>query len=855
MTTSPIDTVLSRLADVRQVGEGQWKACCPCHDSRSRQSLSITLADDGKVLLHCFAKCDIKAILGALNLKSSDLFPHEPVVPGATQAAGKKKSKRIYATYEDAARALDVHLGTRVAAWKYEDQNGLVAVIVRWNKGDGKEYRPIARNGDGWNIGDPPGKWPLYRLRDITGSKGIVFVFEGEKATDEGTHLGLNGTTSAHGAKSPPKTDWSPLAGRKVVIVPDNDKSGEGYAQAVARILVRLDPPSLVKIVRLPGLGQGDDIVEFVANRRQEGKSDQAIREEIYALVATASRETEESHFLADNDPKASRSDPRPVIVVGPEEYLVNDAAVEALTRDEGIFQRAGLLVRVVHDDGPREKGIRRESTPIIDALPPAILRERLTANSEWVRIRETKDGPQECRAHPPSWCVSAVHARARWEGMRHLEAVVDYPIIRPDGSILVQPGYDRATGLILASSCSLGTMPDRPNRNDAFQARERLLEAVVDFPFAAPVHRAGWLAGLLTPLARFAFFGPSPLFLVDANIRAAGKGMALNAMSSIIRGRAFTVATYTEDENELRKRITSLAIAGERLVVFDNLTGRFGNGTLDAALTTTSWQDRILGVNKMVKCPLFISWYATGNNIQIGADTARRICHIRLESPEERPEERNDFRHPDLMGWIETNRPQLLAAALTILRSYILAGCPDMHLAAWGSFEGWSKLVRSAVVWAGMEDPGLTQIELQDRADVSAEYMKMLVHGWAQLDPDQKGMTAGAVIEHLRNCKGSKEPEDSLRAAIEGLCGKLDSRALGNKIRHFHRRVFDGRYFDRRGTSHNAARWAVFAKKDFYAAPQATIETPDDLPANPFEGSQGESGESFPTDGRSEFS
>jgi hypothetical protein len=35
----------------------------------------------------------------------------------------------------------------------------------------------------------------------------------------------------------------------------------------------------------------------------------------------------------------------------------------------------------------------------------------------------------------------------------------------------------------------------------------------VSDFPFERPEHRAAWLAGLLTPLAWFAFDGPAPLY------------------------------------------------------------------------------------------------------------------------------------------------------------------------------------------------------------------------------------------------------------------------------------------------------------------------------------------------------
>src|SRR5262249_5963383 len=203
------------------------------------------------------------------------------------------------------------------------------------------------------------------------------------------------------------------------------------------------------------------------------------------------------------------------------------------------------------------------------------------------------------------------------------------------------------------------------------------------------------WVASVLTPLARFAFHGPSPLFLVDANVPGAGKGLLLDCCSRTLTGERFTIATYTDDEDELRRRITSLALAGDRMVLFDNLEGRFGNAVLDAALTATSWEDRVLGGNRMARVPLFTTWYATGNNVAVGADTARRICHIRLESDHERPEERSGFKHPDLLGYVGSRRDQLLAAALTILRAYCVADRPDQQLTAWGSFDSPSPLLR----------------------------------------------------------------------------------------------------------------------------------------------------------------
>jgi hypothetical protein len=513
--------------------------------------------------------------------------------------------------------------------------------------------------------------------------------------------------------------------------------------------------------------------------------------------------------------------DGRPVIVVTTEEHLVNDQAVQAIGNDQSIFQRGGLLVRVVTDDSPAGRGIRRPFAPRIDALPPPLLRERLTANARWIVAQTDNKGDVRYKpGHPPGWCVSAVHSRSSWPNVRHLEIVVDYPVLRPDGTICCTAGYDPDTGLLLAPAGDLPAVQSSPSKEDAVAAANTLFEVVADFPFEHAAHKSAWLAALLTPLARFAFVGPAPLFLVDANVRGAGKGLLLHVIAKIITGETFTVATYTGDEDELRKRITSLALAGDRLVLFDNLEGQFGNAVLDAALTASSWEDRILGGNRMARMPLFVTWYATGNNVMVGADTARRVCHTRLESPEEKPEEREGFAHPDLLAWVGKNRQRLLAAALTILRAYCVAGRPNQELKPWGSFEGWSALVRSAVKWLGFEDPGVTRLLLEKQADVVSESMKVLLDGWAQMDPKQDGLTVAEVIQRLYK---DKEPFQGfppyycdMQEAIANLIGKPDPGQLGCKLRSYRRRIFQGHFLDKVSSEHSAARWAVFPAKDF---------------------------------------
>lgn len=68
------DEFVSRLEKVRRTGRGTWIACCPAHEDRT-PSMTIREADDGRILLHCFAGCDVSAITGAVGVELHELFP------------------------------------------------------------------------------------------------------------------------------------------------------------------------------------------------------------------------------------------------------------------------------------------------------------------------------------------------------------------------------------------------------------------------------------------------------------------------------------------------------------------------------------------------------------------------------------------------------------------------------------------------------------------------------------------------------------------------------------------------------------------------------------------------------------
>ena len=90
-----LEKVLVRLDKVKSAGPGRWKACCPAHDD-THPSLSIREADDGKVLLHCWAGCSSTDITAAIGLELRDLFPGEKATRRGPSRAAVEHERTVY---------------------------------------------------------------------------------------------------------------------------------------------------------------------------------------------------------------------------------------------------------------------------------------------------------------------------------------------------------------------------------------------------------------------------------------------------------------------------------------------------------------------------------------------------------------------------------------------------------------------------------------------------------------------------------------------------------------------------------------------------------------------------------------
>lgn len=503
------------------------------------------------------------------------------------------------------------------------------------------------------------------------------------------------------------------------------------------------------------------------------------------------------------------KTEGRPTIRIGTELHKTVSEAVQAIGANVDIFQRGGQLVRVVRT----ENTARAPGSPSIRPVSAATLMEVLTKVATWERYDgRTKDW---ARCKPPTDVVAAVMDRGIWPGVRTLTGVVEAPCLRPDGTVLQGGGgHDAASGYMFIPNAEFPTVPDQPTKNDAVTAAARLFDVVVDFPFATEAHRSAWLAFLLTLFARPAIRGCVPLMAVDATTRGTGKGKLVSATSIIATGREVAITPCPEKDEELRKAITTLLSEGERLACLDNIASTLNYPSLDAALTSSVWKDRVLGRTQSVEIANDMVWSVTGNNLTFEADTARRTLHIRLESPLENPEDREDFKHRNLLEHVKRNRPALVRDVLTILRAFYVAGAPKVGCKPWGSFESWTRVVANCVTWLDLPDPQTTRAELVD-ADVGKSALVGLVVGLERLIVGD-GMSAKAIIATLYTPQQSApDGYDDLREAIEHFAPSFNGKPpnpqkLGYALRRAKKRVIAGRRIEALGSTGGTIRWGI---------------------------------------------
>lgn len=511
---------------------------------------------------------------------------------------------------------------------------------------------------------------------------------------------------------------------------------------------------------------------------------------------------------MLQHEPEADpTTDPVEIqIKAGDVPRMVSEALV-ALKADPNLYVRSGGLVTVAREpergdyQGDQRQGVEillRPGTPKICPVLFPTLFERLAKVAVWKRAKVNQDGEITwTRTNPDHMTTSIVHARPERPGLRPLDSLTEAPYLRADGAVIQRPGYDPASACLYLPNATFPPIPEEPTQEDAARALAALREVFCDFPFREGPDSDVPIAAILTLLARPAIHGSIPMFLFDASTRGSGKSLLTDCIAGITVGRGAPRMSWPTEDEELEKVLSSYALRGPSSIVFDNVTVPIGGASLDKVLTATDLVDlRVLGKSEILSLPWRAVIMATGNNLETKGDTERRCLVARLEPRVENPEDRESFAHPHLLEWVAEERPRLVAAALTILRAYVLAGRPAVGVRSWGSFEAWTALVPAAIVWASGKDVLATRPSVRENRDPTHIALGAVLEYWSKLPEAGEGVTIRAALAHLYPPErfGEKAPPDGfdiLREALETLApfrnGRpgVDPNRLGYKFRH----------------------------------------------------------------------
>ena len=284
---------------------------------------------------------------------------------------------------------------------------------------------------------------------------------------------------------------------------------------------------------------------------------------------------------------------------------------------------------------------------------------------------------------------------------LRPLRGVTHTPMVRDDGSILGTPGYDDAAGFLYLPTVAVPEVPENPTPAQLTAATKLLRGLVDEFVWVGEHDEANYFGLLLLPLLRELCPPPYKLGAIGARQPGSGKSL-LNEILRIVHGGVFRSEMPTDD-TELGKVLTSILTQTTAPVVqFDNVSGILRSSKLAGLLTSREYSDRVLGSTNETSMVNDRVWTLTGNNLALGGDLIRRSTWVTIDPRVPNPESRTGFRIPNLPAHVAANRGKILAALLTWVRAWAVAGM-KFELAGSDSYARSTGVVRGILQVAGV--------------------------------------------------------------------------------------------------------------------------------------------------------
>ncbi|MGE8102531.1 hypothetical protein ACQKP1_02485 [Allorhizobium sp. NPDC080224] len=560
-----------------------------------------------------------------------------------------------------------------------------------------------------------------------------------------------------------------------------DDKTGSGWRMCLAHELgragsVAFNAQDYTELVHAwPMVGNAHDLPlrQFA---RDWGKA---------AAAKIAERETWHQEVGEDRNEGTPRERPLITIRAGELASIATEAEAALVVGGAPLYTRGGAIVRPFVEELPATKG-RTAAVPRTVKVSKDGITDHLARVADWEKFDARSK--KMVRADPPKQVAEVILSRDGEWTLPKLAGVITTPTLRPDHSMLSEPGYDAATGLLLERPPTMPEIANKPTREQAQQALALLLGLLRGFTFVTEADRSVALSMLMTPVVRGAM-ACAPLHAVRAPAPGSGKSYLTDLAAAISTGQPCPVIAPHQDEQELEKRLGAALLGGQPLVSIDNLNGALGSDALCQIVERPAVQVRVLGKSELVRIENKATILATGNNLHLVGDIVRRTVVCTLDTGEERPELRPFDDKP--FDTVLADRGKYVAAILTIVLAYKEAGFPGQRRDL-ASFDDWSQLVRSPLIWLGCADPVQT-MEAARAEDPVLSSLNAVMGTWLESVGVEVPLSAGELKERA-------DAFPDLRAALMTVAGDrstIDTRRLGQWLKRYKGRIVSGLKFE----------------------------------------------------------
>ena len=569
-----------------------------------------------------------------------------------------------------------------------------------------------------------------------------------------------------------PEADLDVVEGRKVIVIFDADVETNAEVWEAARKFKRALEQEGAADVRFALLAAGGTAgLDDVLGRRASDKRAALLER----LLEGASGSLPKKPPKRDTPAEPLGSADRPPVAVNDDRLNVIDNITGCLRRrwdGEVIFNFGGVIAE---RDGAVISPVDRDH--FVDLVQQVATTVSLSDKGEMTY------------AEPSATVMAAALSRAR--SYTRLDRVATVPFVRADGTIRQAAGYDEATATYLVEALDV-VVPDDPDAEEVAAAVKLLCDEWLGDLFASlptAADRANALGLVLTPLVR-GLVPVAPLAVVNGLGPGVGKNLLGDMVTIFATGATVLPLPWAAEEDERRKALLAAFRTGRELFVFDEAHVVEG-ASLARALTAATYTDRVLGVSLTAEFPNNVTWMSLGNNVQINGDMARRAYVIRMEPTEANPMDRDvdSFRHPDLKGWTVEHRAELVAAGLTLVRAWFVAGRPQSRAGRrFGSFEAWGGMVGGILDNAGV--PGFlgNLQEWRSESDYDGRYWADHLGWLAERYGPAEEFTVADVVALMRRANHVEHPPGLVDHDSKGY-----TRELGKAYGKVKGRVYAG--------------------------------------------------------------